>query len=96
MLVLYGVIQKRNLAILLFYIDMTEQKAVNTPKCIGVIMDGNRRWARKKNLPTLEGHRKGYKTFRDFISWADEAGIQQVIVYAFSTENWNRAKEEVA
>lgn len=75
---------------------MINQAATNSPKCVGVIMDGNRRWARQKGLPTLEGHRKGYNTFRDFISWADEAGIEQVIIYAFSTENWNRAAEEVA
>lgn len=58
-------------------------------------MDGNRRWARKNNLPAFEGHRRGYDTLKKVGEWAREAGIKSVIFYAFSTENWNRAKEEV-
>lgn len=65
------------------------------PACIGVIMDGNRRWARKRGLPTLEGHRAGYEKLREIVSWATDAGVGTVIVYAFSTENWNRSPEEV-
>lgn len=58
-------------------------------------MDGNRRWARKNNLPAFEGHRRGYDTLKKVGEWAREAGVGCLILYAFSTENWNRAKEEV-
>ncbi len=58
-------------------------------------MDGNRRWAKGHNLPTLEGHRAGAEKIHDLVTWAGSAGIEEVIVYAFSTENWNRSKEEV-
>ncbi len=59
-------------------------------------MDGNRRWAKAKGLPTFEGHRRGHQRLKELVSWAKEAGIACVIVYAFSTENWNRSKEEVS
>ncbi|MCR4328214.1 MAG: polyprenyl diphosphate synthase, partial [Patescibacteria group bacterium] len=67
----------------------------NIPKCIGIIMDGNRRWARKRGLPIYEGHRAGYKKLKEMLTWAKEAGVKTVIAYAFSTENWNRSKLEV-
>jgi len=66
------------------------------PTTIGIIMDGNRRWARENNLPTLEGHRLGYEKIKELMGWAKEAGVRNIIVYAFSTENWNRTKDEVA
>ena len=66
------------------------------PACIGVIMDGNRRWAKKRGLPPLEGHKKGYETLKETIRWARDAGVQSLIFYAFSTENWNRTAEEVS
>lgn len=66
------------------------------PKCVGIIMDGNRRWAKSKGLPTFEGHRRGYKKLREVFRWAKDAGLTHVIVYALSTENWNRSKEEVS
>lgn len=65
------------------------------PQCVGVIMDGNRRWARENRLPTFEGHRRGYAKLKQLIGWAKEAGVSYLIVYAFSTENWNRTQEEV-
>lgn len=65
-------------------------------RCIGVIIDGNRRWARKRGMPTLEGHRAGYEKVKDALRWTREAGIRYVIAYAFSSENWNRAPEEVS
>lgn len=68
----------------------------NTPKHIGIIMDGNRRFAKAKGIPTLEGHRAGYEKLREVLSWCKEYGIPYLTVYAFSTENWNRAKEEVS
>jgi undecaprenyl diphosphate synthase len=68
----------------------------NIPKAVGFILDGNRRWARENGLPTLEGHRRGMGKVKEIVEWAHEAGIADVIVYAFSTENWNRSEEEVA
>jgi undecaprenyl diphosphate synthase len=65
------------------------------PTCIGIIMDGNRRWARERGLPTLEGHRQGYDKLKDVAKWAHDAGIKHLVVYALSTENWNRSEEEV-
>lgn len=70
-----------------------EEKKI--PRSISIIMDGNRRWAREHNLPTLEGHRMGYKKLKEVTDWVDEAGIKFLTVYAFSTENWNRTKKEV-
>lgn len=64
-------------------------------KCIGIIMDGNRRWARAHNKPVFEGHNEGYKKLQDFLEWASEASIPHVVAYTFSTENWQRAEEEV-
>lgn len=68
----------------------------NYPQTVGVIMDGNRRWARKQGLPTMKGHEVGYKKVKDLMKWAKEFGVTTVYLYAFSTENWHRSKEEVA
>jgi undecaprenyl diphosphate synthase len=73
---------------------MTTEKK-NIPKHVGIIMDGNRRWARERNLPTLEGHRKGYEKMKLMPEWFFSAGVETISVYAFSTENWNREREEV-
>ncbi len=59
-------------------------------------MDGNRRWAKASSLSTFEGHHRGYEKLKEVMRWAKEAGVGHVIVFAFSTENWNRSKEEVA
>lgn len=64
-------------------------------KCIGVIMDGNRRWAREHNKPVFEGHKEGYKKLQEVMKWAREASIPNVATFAFSTENWQRSEEEV-
>lgn len=66
------------------------------PQCVGVIMDGNRRWAKERGLPTLEGHRAGLEKLKEVSEWAFAAGVQTVVYYAFSTENWKRSPEEVA
>lgn len=68
----------------------------NSISCIGFILDGNRRWARERDLPTLEGHRKGYEKLKDVVKWVKEANIPHVVAYGFSTENWNRSEEEVS
>jgi len=65
------------------------------PKHIAIIMDGNGRWATEKGLPRTEGHREGAKTVRIILEHAKERGIKYVTLYAFSSENWNRPKEEV-
>ncbi len=64
-------------------------------KHIGVIIDGNRRWAKRKGLSTLNGHKVGYDNVKNLVDWCLENKIEIVTVYAFSTENWNRKKEEV-
>lgn len=66
------------------------------PKHLAIIMDGNRRWARKHGLPTLLGHKRGYDKFRDIGDMCLKKGINILTVYAFSTENWKRSKREVS
>ncbi len=65
-------------------------------QCIGVILDGNRRWAKAKGLPTLEGHRRGFENLKSCARWVRDRNIPHLVVFAFSTENWNRSEEEVA
>lgn len=67
----------------------------NMPKHIAIIMDGNRRWAKKKKLPISAGHRAGADTLQKIIEYFIDIGIEYLTVYAFSTENWNRSVEEV-
>lgn len=62
---------------------------------IAIIMDGNRRWAKEKFLPSAVGHQKGVESLKSTMRLFDEFGIKYLTVYAFSTENWNRKKEEV-
>lgn len=71
--------------------DMNE----NSISCVGVIMDGNRRWAKENGLPAYEGHAEGYKKLKEVVRWVREAGIPHAVVYAFSTENWQRSEQEV-
>lgn len=66
-----------------------------TPSCIGIIMDGNRRWAREHGLPALEGHTQGYKKLQEVLRFVRDAKIPDVVMYAFSTENWHRSEKEV-
>ncbi len=70
-------------------------KFEKTPNHVAIIMDGNRRWAREKGLPTLIGHKKGYDKFKEMGEACLERGIKILTVYAFSTENWNRSKKEI-
>ena len=62
---------------------------------IAIIMDGNRRWAKEKNLPSAMGHKKGVDALKKTLRACNDFGIKYLTVYAFSTENWNRKKEEV-
>lgn len=65
------------------------------PEHIGIIMDGNGRWAKKRALPRKYGHREGAKAFRKIVEYCDKIGLHYLTVYAFSTENWKRPKDEV-
>lgn len=67
----------------------------NMPKHIAIIMDGNGRWAKKRKLPRTMGHKAGVETIRRVLKEADRLGVRYMTLYAFSTENWKRPKEEV-
>ncbi len=68
----------------------------NIPTHVAIIMDGNRRWARKRNIDYRLGHKEGAKTLEKIIRYAKKVGIKYITVYAFSTENWKRTSEEVS
>ena len=65
------------------------------PRHIAIIMDGNGRWAKKRGLPRTAGHKVGAEVFRDIATYCQELGIECLTIYAFSTENWKRPKDEV-
>ena len=65
------------------------------PRHIAIIMDGNGRWAKKRGLPRTAGHKVGAETFRTIATYCQKLGIQYLTIYAFSTENWKRPKDEV-
>ena len=75
---------------------MEEIDKNNLPKHIAIIMDGNRRWAKQRNLTTKEGHKAGSKNLENIAIFCNEIGIKYLTVYAFSTENWKRTQEEVS
>ena len=66
------------------------------PKHIAIIMDGNRRWAKKQGKNASYGHKEGAKTLEKIVRYANKIGLKYITVYAFSTENWKRAEEEVS
>jgi undecaprenyl diphosphate synthase len=66
------------------------------PRHIAIIMDGNGRWAKKRGLPRILGHREGTKTVKEIVSACAELGIEVLTLYAFSTENWSRPKAEIS
>ena len=66
------------------------------PRCVGIIMDGNRRWAKNKGLSPLVGHREGGEALKRIVRCAKDAGVGHIIFYTFSTENWKRSEEEVS
>jgi len=75
---------------------MTDTNEESTlPVHIGIIMDGNGRWAEEQKLPRVAGHRQGAETVRLVLEHAKKRGIKVVTLYAFSTENWKRPKAEV-
>lgn len=72
-----------------------ELDADNIPQHVAIIMDGNGRWAKAKNLPRTMGHKAGVESIRRVIKEADKLGVKYITLYAFSTENWKRPKDEV-
>ena len=68
----------------------------NIPQHIAIIMDGNGRWAKKRGLPRVAGHRRGIETVRSIVKAAGQLGVKFLTLYAFSIENWNRPKSEVS
>lgn len=72
------------------------EKEINIPQHIAIIMDGNRRWATEKNMAAKEGHKAGAENLENIVSYCNKLGIKYLTVYAFSTENWKRSKEEVS
>ena len=79
----------------LFKNDAAGEGAKNLPRHIAIILDGNGRWAKKRGLPRTAGHAAGAETFRRIATYCKNLGIDYLTVYAFSTENWKRPREEV-
>lgn len=73
----------------------TDILELNIPKHIGIIMDGNGRWAKKRHMPRSAGHNQGGKVFRKIARYCSDIGVKYLTVYAFSTENWKRPQEEI-
>lgn len=70
-------------------------KTASIPRHVGIIMDGNGRWAKKRGLPRLAGHKQGANVFRDIARYVGKTQVEYLTVYAFSTENWKRPRTEV-
>jgi undecaprenyl diphosphate synthase len=73
-----------------------ENSKQGLPTHIAIIMDGNRRWAKSQGKPAGFGHKAGAKTLENIVRYANKIGVEYITVYAFSTENWKRAEEEVS
>ena len=73
-----------------------EKKLKKIPTHVAIIMDGNGRWAKKRNMPRVKGHYEGMQTVKKITKYASKLGIQYLTLYAFSTEHWARPKEEVS
>ena len=76
-------------------IDNQKSLIANVPKHVAIIMDGNGRWAQQRGLPRLKGHEQGAESVRAVLRAARQAGVKYLTLYAFSTENWVRPKDEV-
>ena len=75
-----------------YFMDFNKE---DMPKHIAIIMDGNRRWAKAQGKPASFGHKAGAKTLEKIVRYANKIGLEHITVYAFSTENWKRAEDEV-
>jgi undecaprenyl diphosphate synthase len=76
-------------------VQLSSQALASLPAHVAIIMDGNGRWAKRRHLPRVEGHRQGVESVRAVVRAAGEVGIKYLTLYAFSVENWNRPKDEV-
>ncbi|MBR3720522.1 MAG: isoprenyl transferase [Clostridia bacterium] len=72
------------------------ENEINVPQHIAIIMDGNRRWAKQHGIEAKEGHRAGAENLEEIAKFCNKIGVKYLTVYAFSTENWKRSKEEVS
>src|SRR5690606_40859627 len=84
--VLYGVYERRLLR---------KMEGMQRPRHVGVILDGNRRWAKEAGLDASYGHRAGARKIADLLRWCNEAGVEVVTLWLLSTDNLNRSKEEI-
>lgn len=75
---------------------MTSTSEISIPNHVGIIMDGNGRWAKMRGKPRTAGHREGLDTAKRIVKAASQMGIKYITLYTFSTENWKRAEEEVS
>ena len=75
--------------------DIKEIDFKRLPKHVGIIMDGNGRWAKLKSLPRISGHRAGVKAVQSTVEFARKIGISALTLYSFSSENWSRPKREI-
>lgn len=73
-----------------------KQELKKIPTHVAIIMDGNGRWAKKRNMPRIKGHYEGMQTVKKITKYASKLGVEYLTLYAFSTENWARPKEEVS
>ena len=71
------------------------RNGANIPKRIGIIMDGNRRYARSRHFEDIEGHKDGVKTLINLLNWSISLNIEELTVFAFSIDNFNRKEEEI-
>ena len=74
---------------------LTEIKSAQIPAHIAIIMDGNGRWAKQRNLPRTSGHKEGLEVAKKIVKTAKEVGVKYITLYTFSTENWKRTQDEV-
>ncbi len=79
-----------------FYDFVLTMDTPHPPKCIALIIDGNRRYARAEGISIADGHAKGYAKVKEVALWCREVGVTHLVVYGFSTENWKRSEDEVA
>ena len=77
-------------------LKIIREEKLNVPKHVAIILDGNGRWAKKRNMPRNFGHVQGAKTVEQIIEDGYNMGIEYITVYAFSTENWKRSSDEVS
>ncbi len=75
--------------------NISSDISLEIPRHVGIILDGNRRWAKRRGLPSLEGHRRGYQNLKTIARHALDMGVSYLSAFIFSTENWKRSKEEV-